>query len=81
MHNFFKKLGKIIENRRLLIIIVILILMAASIFGATRLTTAFGTGTFVNTNSQVYKDYDKFQQHFSSDLIVPCLFYLRSSSG
>jgi hydrophobe/amphiphile efflux-3 (HAE3) family protein len=70
MHNFFKKLGIIIENRQLLIIIVGLILIAASVFGALRLTTAFGTSTFVDTNSQVYKDYDKFNQHFSSDVIV-----------
>ena len=70
MNNFFQKLGIIIENRRLFIIIVGLILIAASVFGALRLTTAFGTSTFVDTNSQVYKDYAKFQQHFSSDVIV-----------
>jgi hypothetical protein len=46
MHNFFKKLGIFIENRRLLIIIVSLILMAALlVFGVPRLTTAFGTNT------------------------------------
>ena len=70
MHNFFKKLGIFIENRRLLILIVGLILVAVSVLGALRLSTAFGTSTFVDTNSQVYKDYEKFTQHFSSDVIV-----------
>jgi hydrophobe/amphiphile efflux-3 (HAE3) family protein len=70
MRNFFKKLGIFIENRLLFIIIVGLILTAISVFSALGLTTAFGTSTFVDTNSQVYKDFDKFQQHFSSDVIV-----------
>jgi uncharacterized protein len=70
MHNFFKKLGIIIENRRIFVIIVGLVLIAASVFGALRLTTAFGTSTFVDSNSQVSRDYDKFTQHFSSDVIV-----------
>jgi hydrophobe/amphiphile efflux-3 (HAE3) family protein len=70
MHDFFKKLGIFVRNKRLLIIIVGAILVVASIFGALRLTLAFGTSTFVNTNSQVYKDYEKFNQHFSSDVVV-----------
>ncbi|MBN1189487.1 MAG: RND family transporter [Dehalococcoidales bacterium] len=70
MQRFFKKLGIFIENRRLPIIIVSLILVAAAIFGALQLTTAFGTSTFVDTNSQVYKDYEKFTHNFSCDVIV-----------
>jgi uncharacterized protein len=70
MHNFFRKLGTLIKNRRLLIIIVGLVLIAASLVSALRLTTAFGTSTFVDTNSQVFKDYDQFTQHFSSDVVV-----------
>jgi len=70
MHNFFKRLGIFIENKRLLIIIIGLILIAVSILGAMQLTTAFGTSTLVDTNSQVYKDYDRFTQSFSCDVIV-----------
>ncbi len=73
MHNFFKKLGIFIRNRRLLIIVIGALLIVASIFGALRLTLAFGTGTFVNPNSQVYKDYEKFNQHFSSEVVVVLL--------
>jgi uncharacterized protein len=73
MHNFFKKLGTFIKNKRLLIIIVGVILIGASVFGALKLTLAFGTGTFVNTDSQVYKDYEKFNEHFSSDVVVVLL--------
>jgi hydrophobe/amphiphile efflux-3 (HAE3) family protein len=70
VQRFFKKLGIFIENRRLIIIIVGLILIAASVFGAMRLTMAFDNSTFVDTNSQVYKDYDRFTQNFSCDVIV-----------
>ena len=70
MHNFFKKLGVFIENRRLYIAIVGLILIAVSVFGATRLTMVFDNNTFVNPNSQVYQDYDRFTKYFSSDVVV-----------
>lgn len=70
MHNFFKKLGVFIENRRLYIAIVGLILIAVSVFGATRLTMVFDNSTFVNHNSQVYQDYDRFSRYFSSDVVV-----------
>ena len=73
MQGFFKKLGIFIENRRLLIVIVGLLLIVTSIFGATRLTTAFDNSTFVEPSSQVYKDYEKFTQYFSSDVIVVVL--------
>ena len=73
MQKIFKKLGTFIENKRIIIIILGLIFVAASIFGALHLTTAFGTSTFVDTDSQVYRDYERFSQNFSSDVIVVLL--------
>ena len=70
MHNFFKKLGVLVENRRLYIAIVGLILIGVSVLGATRLTMVFDNSTFVNPNSQVYRDYDRFTRYFSSDVVV-----------
>ncbi|MBN1191805.1 MAG: RND family transporter [Dehalococcoidales bacterium] len=70
MYNFFKKMGIFIENKRLLIIIVGLIIIASSVFGALRLTAAFDNSTFVDSNSQVYKDYTRFTRYFSSDVVV-----------
>ena len=70
MQNIFKKLGIFVENKRILIIILGLVLVAVSIFGSLHLNTAFGTSTFVDANSQVYKDYERFSQNFSSDVIV-----------
>ncbi len=70
MQHFFKKLGIFIQNKRLYIIIIGLVLIAVSIFSAMHLSTAFGTSTLVDTNSQVYKDYEKFTQSFSCDVIV-----------
>ncbi len=70
MQRFFRRLGIFIENRRLPIIIVSLILVAVSIFGALRLTMSSGTDTLVDANSQVYKDYSRFTEHFSSDVVV-----------
>ncbi len=73
MQRIFKRLGTFIENRRLFVIVAGLVLIAASVFGALQLTTAFGTSTFVDANSQVYKDYAKFTRYFSSDVVVVLL--------
>ena len=73
MRQFFRKLGIFIENKRTFIIIAGLLLVAASILGALQLTTAFGTSTFVDADSHVYKDYERFSEDFSSDVIVVLL--------
>jgi hydrophobe/amphiphile efflux-3 (HAE3) family protein len=70
LERFFRKLGMFIENKRVVIMIISLILVVVSLFGALRLTTAFGTSTFVDTNSKVYKDYDRFTKDFSDNVIV-----------
>jgi hypothetical protein len=70
MERFFRRLGLLIVNRRGLIIIVGLILIAVSLFGAMRLTISTGADTWVSPDSQIYKDYERFNTHFSSDVIV-----------
>ena len=70
MERFFRKLGFFIANRRGIIIIVGLILVVASLFGAMRLAIATGADTWVSPDSQVYKDFERFNSHFSSDVIV-----------
>ena len=70
MKRLFRGLGTFIENKRLLVIIVSLALVVPMIFGAMQLQMESGTETFVSTNSQVYKDFDRFNQHFSSDVIA-----------
>ena len=70
MERFFQKLGMFIENKRLVVIIIGLMLMVASLFGAMQLTMDTGTETLISTDSQVYKDYDRFNQHFGSSVIV-----------
>jgi hydrophobe/amphiphile efflux-3 (HAE3) family protein len=70
MGRFFGRLGTVVENRRRVIIIVALILIAVSLFGATRITMATGTETFLSTDSQTYKDYARFNEYFGSSTIV-----------
>ena len=70
MERFFRSLGVFIANRRGIIIIVGLLLMVASLFGAMRLAISTGADTWVSPDSQVYKDYERFNSHFSSDVIV-----------
>jgi hypothetical protein len=70
MERFFRRLGLLIVNRRGLIIIVGLILIAVSLFGVMRLAISTGADTWVSPDSQVYKDYERFNTHFSSDVIV-----------
>jgi hydrophobe/amphiphile efflux-3 (HAE3) family protein len=70
MERFFRRLGLFIETRRRVIIIVGLILIAVSLFGAMRITMATGIETWVSTDSQTYKDYERFNEHFGSSAIV-----------
>lgn len=73
MTNFFGRLGIFIENKRLLVIIVGLALIGPAIFGAMQLEMETGNETFVSTDSQVYKEYDRFNKHFSSEVIAVLL--------
>ena len=70
MERFFRKLGIFIENKRLVVIIISLMLIVASFFGAMQLTMDAGIETFISTDSQVYKDHARLNQHFSSKAIV-----------
>jgi hydrophobe/amphiphile efflux-3 (HAE3) family protein len=67
---FFGRLGFFIANRRGIIIIVGLILIAVSLFGVMRLAISTGADTWVSPDSQIYKDYERFNADFSSDVIV-----------
>jgi hypothetical protein len=70
MERFFRSLGVFIANRRGIIIIVGLILIVLSLFGAMRLAIATDADTWVSRDSQIYKDFERFNTHFSSDVIV-----------
>lgn len=60
----------IIKNRPKTIAAVALVLIAVSLFGATRITVATGTETFLSTDSQTYQDFQRFNEHFGSSTIV-----------
>ncbi len=70
MERIFRRLGVVIQNRRRVIIIVGLILIVASLFGAMRIDMATGIETWVSTDSQTYKDFERFSEHFGSNVIV-----------
>jgi len=66
----FRRLGLFIENRLLWIIIASAVLAVASIFAATQVTMVSGIKTFISPSSQTYRDYTRFNQHFSGDAIM-----------
>ena len=70
MKRLFKRLGIFIEKKHLLVIVVSLALIVPSIFGAMQLDMKTGNETFVSTDSQIYKDYERFNQNFSSDAVL-----------
>jgi hydrophobe/amphiphile efflux-3 (HAE3) family protein len=70
IERFFSRLGVFIVNKRRVIIIVGLVLLFASLFGVMRINMATGIETWVSTDSQTYKDYERFNQHFGSNVIV-----------
>jgi len=70
MERIFRRLGSLIVNRRGFIIIVGLLLIMASLFGAMQLAISTGADTWVSPDSHIYQDFERFNTHFSSDVIV-----------
>ena len=70
MDVFFKHLGRFIEEKRALVIIGSIVLLLGAMFGATRLTWATGMETMMDTKSQVYQDYQEFNDNFGADTVI-----------
>jgi predicted RND superfamily exporter protein len=66
----FRSLGGFIEKRHLIFLILGLVLVVPSIIAATNVEMKTGFDTFVSSDSQAYKDLNKFNEHFSSDAVV-----------
>ena len=67
---FFRSLGGFIEKRHLIFLILGLVLVVPAVIAATQVEMKTGFDTFVSSDSQAYKDLNKFSEHFSSDAIV-----------
>jgi hydrophobe/amphiphile efflux-3 (HAE3) family protein len=65
----FRGLGNVIEKRHLIFLIIGLVLIVPSIIGLTQIKIKTGFDTYVSSDSQAYKDMQKFNQHFSGDAI------------
>ena len=70
INRLFRWVGLVVQHRRRTIAIAVLIILVAALLGASRITIATGPETFLSTDSQVYKDYVRFNQEFSTDVIV-----------
>ena len=70
MKSIFRRLGIFIESKHVLIVIIGIALIAPAIFGAMQLDMATGTETMISTNAQAYKDYDRFNQNFGSNVLM-----------
>ncbi|MFA5375351.1 MAG: hydrophobe/amphiphile efflux-3 (HAE3) family transporter [Dehalococcoidia bacterium] len=69
--NIFRKLGEVIEKRHLLFLILGLVLLVPSIIAAWQgVEMKAGFDTYVSSDSQAYKDMQKFNQYFSGDVVV-----------
>ncbi len=70
MNNVFKRIGKLIEGKRGLVLVASVVLLVGAMLGATRLNFATGIETMMSTNSQVYKDYQEFNNNFGAESII-----------
>ena len=66
----FRRLGKLIETKHLIFLILGIVLIVPSIIGLTQIKMKSGFDTYVSSDSQAYKDMQKFNQHFSGDVVV-----------
>ncbi len=69
MKRIFRRLGNVIEKRHLIFLILGLVLIVPSVIGITQVKMKIGFDTYVSSDSQAYKDMQKFNQHFSGDAI------------
>lgn len=67
----FRKLGQVIEKRHLIFLILSLVLLVPTIIAASLgIEMKTGFDTFVSSDSQAYKDLNRYNEYFSSDAIV-----------
>ncbi|MFA5367259.1 MAG: hypothetical protein WC333_05225, partial [Dehalococcoidia bacterium] len=66
----FQNMGHFIEKRHLIFLILSLVILVPAVIAATQIDMKTGFDTFVSSDSQAYKDLDRFSEHFSSDTIV-----------
>ena len=67
----FRRLGDVIEKRHLIFLILGLVLLVPSIIAAWQgVDMKTGFDTYVSSDSQAYKDMQKFNQYFSGDVVV-----------
>ena len=89
MKSVFRRLGIFVENKRLLVMLLCLLLIIPAILGAMQLDMKTGYDTMISTDSDVYQDLDRFNQHFSSKVVAILVVgnsdltvsYIRSTVG
>lgn len=70
MNGIFRKLGLFIEVRRGFIIAASFLLVLAAVLGASRLSFATGIETMISADSQVYRDYQEFNENFGAETVI-----------
>ena len=73
MNKFFDRLGIFIKNKHVILVIIGLALIVPSIIGALKLKMETGNNTFVSSDSQIYRDYERFTQRFSDSVVIVLL--------
>jgi len=70
MNRILSRLAIFIKNHSLLVIIFSLALIVPAIFGALQYEMRTEYDTFVSTDSEVYQNFERFNQDFSSEVII-----------
>ncbi|GBE57568.1 putative membrane protein YdgH [bacterium BMS3Abin01] len=70
MKQVFRRLGIFIENQHVLVVVVCFLLVIPAIWGARQIEMSSGTETFVSTDSEFYRDFTRFSDSFSGEVIV-----------
>lgn len=70
MKRVFRRIGMFTENKFLLVLILCLVLIVGAVFGASQIKMETGLETFLDTDSDIYKDYNRFTDNFGNDMII-----------
>ncbi len=70
LSSLFEKLGKFADSNRWLVFVGFIVLIFVAFYGASTITMYSGMDTYIEKDSKMYQDLDKYNSMFSSENIV-----------
>ncbi|MBZ3935694.1 efflux RND transporter permease subunit [Methanimicrococcus blatticola] len=70
LSSLFEKMGKFADSNRWLVFVGFIVLILIAFYGASSITMYSGMDTYIEKDSKMYQDLDKYNSMFSSENVV-----------